>query len=551
MKRAALAALVALAVPANAAAEGFAVGVRQDASFDRTAARVRVATGADVSADRTLRAVYVRAADRAELARIPGISYVERLSARRLAFVPNDPLVTKQWYLSQIHAFDFWQQLPPLSPIKVAVIDSGIAGDHPEFQGKILAAKSFVKTNPRRDSAGHGTFVAGEIAAATNNGIGIAGIGFPVQLLIAKVVRSDGTIPLKAEASAIRWAVKRGARVINLSLAGLRDPLAQRRDTFSPLEAAAIRYAVSKRVVVVAAVGNSDQAPRSPWNFAGYPAALPHVVGVSALEASGAVPEFSNRDAFFNDISAPGSDVFSTLPRAMTASAAGCVDQGYSDCGPFEFRRAEGTSFAAPMVSAAAALVLAVRPGLVPDQVTWILEHAADDINPNTGCRSCPFGHDRLSGAGRVDVVGAEATAVSGGFSRPDSREPNDDAGPELSSTLWNRGFSTVNATVDFWEDPIDVYRIKLRKNQEVTVNLSGPQNADAQLSLWRPGTKTVRDLSPAAKKMRVAQSHRAGSSERISAYRATPGGWYYIEVRVRSKNPAGGPYQLTYSRSS
>ncbi len=549
MKRLALIGIgVALAVPATAAAGSFAVGVRQGASFDRVSARVSALSGAHVSRDRDLRAIYVNAPARAALARIPGVSYVERLSSRSLAFVPNDPLMARQWYLSVIHAFDFWQALPLLPPIKVAVIDSGIDGSHAEFQGKLFAWKSFVKSKATKDTQGHGTFVAGEIAAATNNGIGISGIGFPVQLLVGKVVRSDGTIPLKAEASAIRWAVNQGARVINLSLAGLRDPLAKRRDTYSPLEAAAIRYAVSKHVLVVAAVGNSDQAPRSPWNFAGYPAALPHVVGVSALEPSGAVPEFSNRDAFYNDISAPGVEIFSTLPLALTAPTRGtCVNQGYSDCGPFEFRYAEGTSFAAPMVTAAAALVLSVRPGLVSDQLSWIVEHSADDVNSSTGCRPCPVGHDRLSGWGHVDITAAAAIATAGEYPRADTREPNDDAGT-MSSTIWTRVGGTINATVDFWDDPVDVYRIRLRKDQLLSMTLNGPHSANSNLSLWRPGTQTVEDLSPAAQKMRVAQSLHAGSTERIRGYRAKTGGWYYIEVKISSKDY--GPYTLAYSRS-
>ena len=343
MKRLALAAATAvLAAPAPATAAGFAVGIRPDASLNSVAARLRAETGEHVTLDRDLRVAYVSRSR--GLTRMHGVAYVERLSARRLAFVPNDPLAPRQWYLNQVHAFDFWQQLPPLAAVKVAVIDSGIDGSHPDLQANLFAAKSFVRGRATHDSEGHGTFVAGEIAAATNNGIGIAGLGLPVQLLVAKVVRADGTIPLRAEASAIRWAVKQGARVINLSLAGLRDPLAHRRDTFSPLEAAAVRFAISKRAVVVAAVGNSDQAPRTPWNFAGYPAALPHVLGVSALEPSGDVPEFSNRDATFNDISAPGVNILSTIPTAL--SGPGCADRGYSDCGPFEFRRGEGTSFA-------------------------------------------------------------------------------------------------------------------------------------------------------------------------------------------------------------
>jgi subtilase family protein len=479
---------------------------------------------------------------------LAGISPILRVvsHARKLAFTPNDPLINKQWYLGQIRAFDYWQELPPLAAIKVAVVDSGIDGNHEEFNGQIFASKSFVSSRARLDTQGHGTFVAGEIAAATNNGAGIAGIGFRVQLLIAKVVRSDGTIPLKAEAKAIRWAVDQGARVINLSLAGLRDLGNPRRDTYSPLEAAAVRYAVRKKVLVVAAVGNSDQAPRSPWNYAGYPAALPHVVGVSALDSTGNVPEFSDRDVRYNDISAPGSDIFSTLPLNITQRAGNACDyQGYSDCGPFEFKHAEGTSFSAPMVSAAAALVFGMRPSLVADQVSSILERSALDMNATTGCRACPVGHDRLSGAGRLDVEESVGAVAAGAYIRPDVREPNDDAG-KLSSTIWKSSEGTITATTDYWDDPFDVYRIKLAKGQRIWLVLNG-QNTNANLGLWRPGTTTVVDLSPTAQRKRVAQSARLGSVQKISAYKADTGGWYYVTVEMRSKN--AGPYSLQYRR--
>src|SRR5262249_12959570 len=171
---------------------------------------------------------------------------------------------------------------PVLPPVKVAIVDSGIDMAHPDLASRVLAARSFVGSSVA-DTQGHGTFVAGETAAAVNNSEGIAGIGLTAQLLIAKVVRSDGTISLEGEAKAIRWAADEGDRVINLSLGGLRDPRNPARDTYSPLEAAAVDYATSKGVLVVAAVGNSDQAPYSPWPFASYPAALPHVVGVSSL----------------------------------------------------------------------------------------------------------------------------------------------------------------------------------------------------------------------------------------------------------------------------
>src|SRR5207244_5693389 len=112
------------------------------------------------------------------------------------------------------HAFDFWPAtLPPIpgTGVRVAVIDSGIDGSHPDLVGRVAAAKSFVGGSPLTDEDGHRTFVAGEIAATTNNAAGIAGIAFPAKLVIAKVARGE-EIPLAAETAAIRWAVGQGAR---------------------------------------------------------------------------------------------------------------------------------------------------------------------------------------------------------------------------------------------------------------------------------------------------------------------------------------------------
>src|SRR5262249_12126293 len=157
----------------------------------------------------------------------------------------------------------------------------------------IWQARSWVGGSALTDEQGHGTFVAGEIAAAINNNEGIAGMAFPAQLVIAKIARTDQSIDVRDEAQAIRWAVAGGARVINLPIGGLRNPFNPRPDTYSKVEAAAIEYAVRKGAVLVAAVGNSDEAPQSPWPYASYPAALPHVIGVSALSPTGSVPNFS------------------------------------------------------------------------------------------------------------------------------------------------------------------------------------------------------------------------------------------------------------------
>jgi subtilisin family serine protease len=479
------------------------------------------------------------------LGSIRGVAWIERMRAsRRLAFVPNDPLTVRQWYLNRINAFDAWAQVPLLPTVRVAVLDSGVDADHPELAKQIAEGESFVSSSWDTDTNGHGTFVAGEIAAALNNGQGIAGAGFTADLLVAKVVRSDGTISPDAEASAIRWAVDHEAQVINMSFGGFRDPRDKAADTYSPLEAAAVQYAVSRGVLVVAAVGNADSAPEQPWGYAGYPAALPHVLGVSAVARDGSVPTFSNRDTLYNDIAAPGEEIFSTLPRALTASSRpGCVVQGYSDCGPVEFRRGDGTSFAAPQVAAAAAVLFAVDPTLHADQVASLLTRSAADAEPDTGCKGCSIGRDALSGWGVLDVANAVRTTLGESVPEPDLYESNDQTGS--AAKLWGKKGQSIHATIDYWDDEVDVYKIRLYRGQRVVAGLRGPQGANSNLFLWKPGTKRIEGFA-VDRRLLAAQSKSPGSVERIRL-RLKRGGWYYLVVRVST--PGAGRYALSFRK--
>lgn len=467
------------------------------------------------------------------------------VASGRVDFAPNDPLAPRQWYLVQDRAFDTWTELPALpgNGVRVAVVDSGVDGNHPEFAGKIVAARSFVGGNALSDQHGHGTFVAGEIAAATGNGQGIAGIAFPAQLVVAKVVRADRSIPVDAEVAAIRWAVAQHARVINLSLGGLRDPQNSSRDTFSPAEARAIDYAVAHGTLVVAAVGNSDQAPRTPWPYASYPAALPHVLGVSALARDGSVPSFSDRDAVFDDMAAPGEDIVSTLPLRLS-SRPGCPYPGYSDCSADdEYRHAGGTSFSAPQAAAAAALLFATNPQLAPEQVATLLERSADDLNAATGCRRCRPGRDALSGWGRLDIAGALA-ALQAPLPPVDRFEPNDEAGTR-APRLYGASIR-VRATLDYWDDAMDVYRVRVPAGTTLDAAVQGPARASTSLLLWRPGTQTVAGTKRRVLRMRLATAAAPGPNKRL-AYRAPSTGWYYVEVKLASAG--SGQYSLTLTK--
>jgi subtilisin family serine protease len=447
------------------------------------------------------------------------------------AFTPTNPFYGKQWYLDQDRAFDAWIAPPQLASVKIAIVDSGADCSLPDFQGQIAASKSFVGGNACSDTQGHGTIVAGEIAGDLNSS-GVVGLAYASRLLIAKVVAPDGSIPLAAEADAIRWAVDNGARVINLSFGAVRDPANPSLDTFSRLEAQAVAYAVSKGVTVVAAVGNSDEAYTTPWPYASWPAALPHVIGVAALTRSGNVPLFSDEDPTFVDLAAPGVDIFSTFPKDLTNDQPGCTPQGYTDCASGDYRRPEGTSFAAPQVSAAAAVLLGIDPGLTSSQVATLLERNADDVDAASGCSSCPVGRDKYSGWGSLDVQQAVAALNSGKPLPPADRfEPNDRVSE--AHALFGRK-PAVTATLDYWDDPVDVYRVRLAGGERLNVVLDAHwAGAAVDLTLWHGKT--------------VAQTTHPGKTQRLS-YRALRAGKYYVELRDRA---GAGRYSLQLTKTA
>ena len=160
MKRLALVVLAAAILSPPAAAARYAVGAHSPAGLP---ALQRALPGSESLAP--LPAVVVERARAPRVADLPGAAYVERLGSRRLAYTPNDPLAARQWYLGMTRAFDYWDSAPTLAPVRVAVIDSGVDGTHPELAGRIAASRTFVGGSALVDQFGHGTMVAGEIAA--------------------------------------------------------------------------------------------------------------------------------------------------------------------------------------------------------------------------------------------------------------------------------------------------------------------------------------------------------------------------------------------------
>ncbi len=302
------------------------------------------------------------------LARRSDVEFAEPDFLATVQFIPNDPLFSQQWNLTKVGAPKAWDQSTGTG-INVAVIDTGIDETHPDLMSQILTATT-VLSSPH-DGNGHGTHVAGIIAAQANNGIGVAGLAFGARILSIKALDDNGSGTYSDVASAIVLATDLGAKIINLSLGGPNPS-----QTLSD----AVNYALAHDVLVVAASGNSGA------NSLLYPAAIPGVLAVGSTNSSDTRSTFSNYGSGLG-ITAPGEGIVSTLPCPSSSEDPTC-SSGYGT--------KTGTSMATPMASGLAALVWSVRPGLTAAQVKDILQRTAVDLGS--------LGWDPQYGYGRISV---------------------------------------------------------------------------------------------------------------------------------------------------
>lgn len=297
---------------------------------------------------------------------------------------PNDPIYKNgsQYYLSKTAVDAAWN-ITTGTPLTVAVVDSGVQASHPDLNGKILPGfNALTGDSNTNDDNGHGTFVAGIIAADTNNNTGVAGINWAAKILPVKVADPKGDVEASASATGIRYAADHGARVINVSFGGEMD---------SQTQDEAIQYALSKNVTVVVAAGNTaDGAPE-------YPAAVPGVIAVGASDGSDHVTEFSSYGPFVS-IVAPGVQIISTN-----------INKADGEFGPGLYTVSQGTSFSTPIVSGIASLMLSLNSNLTPPQIKAILQGTADKIDN-------VIGRDDYSGYGRVNALKALQAIQAGDF---------------------------------------------------------------------------------------------------------------------------------------
>lgn len=272
------------------------------------------------------------------------------------------------------------------SRIKVAIIDSGVAIDHDDISPQVVARANFSDKEIRPghpedyDVYGHGTHVAGIVAAIADNSIGVAGVCPDCSIMDVKVLNDAGTGSSSDIAKGIDWAVANGAQVINMSLG--------QRVSSRTLEAA-VNNAWKRGVVIVAAAGNAGTQAKI------YPGAYSNVISVAATDNNDAKAPFSTFGRWV-DVAAPGVNVYSTFPNH------GFVLQNHDPRRSPGYDVASGTSMASPIVAAVAALVWSKDATADNETVRSQVENTADEIH-GTGTY---WTHGRVNACRAVDAEG-------------------------------------------------------------------------------------------------------------------------------------------------
>lgn len=305
-----------------------------------------------------------RALDAVEavLRKNPNIEFVERNFVAGAGLVPNDPSYSNEWHLPQISAPGAWDLTTGASDIVIAVIDSGVDPTHPDLANKLVPGWNFLSNNSdTHDVLGHGTAVAGTVAAQGNDGFGVAGVAWKNRIMPLVVLNSSNAATYADIADAIIYAADHGAKVINISIGG---------STSSATLQNAINYAWNKGLVIAASAMNySSSAPY-------YPAAADNVLAVGATDQYDKLASFSDYGSWI-DVVAPGVSIYTTQNGG-----------GYW--------WVQGTSFASPQVVGLAALLFSRNPNLSNAQVVDLIRSNADDLGT--------AGFDSTFGWGRINA---------------------------------------------------------------------------------------------------------------------------------------------------
>lgn len=389
----------------------------------------------------------------------------------------NDPALnaTYQYYHDDIKSYAAWNYNDTAgSGIKVAVIDSGIQKNHEDLNGRVASAAVTYSTpyNKAEDNNGHGTHVSGIIAATANNNKGGAGIAYKASIVSIKALEQN---PLTGRGSgstadiikAVNAAVKSGARVINMSLGG---------PVYDSLYEATVNAAVNKGIVVVAAAGNEGkQLSKSLSGYYCSPACFDNVITVSAKQkGANSLANFSNFGAGIIDITAPGTDIVSSVPG------------GYASM--------DGTSQATPMVAAAAAYILSVSPDLKNNKT----KSAVDTVKKILQDSAKPMGNSANFGAGLLNVeaavkMAAPAASDKGGSGELTAPTVTTVAGPVVNNaTIQDTDKITLSATVGGATNP----EVKIYYTTDGKAPTEKSTLYTAPFSVQASGNKTIKAVA-------------------------------------------------------
>ena len=346
----------------------------------------------------------------------PLVEFAEPDHLHPPAVSPNDTYYPYAWHHPQIGTPSAWEVTVGSQDVIIAVLDTGVDATHPELSGKVVAGWNVYDDNAdTSDGLGHGTWVAGAVAAASNNAVGVASIAWECPIMPVRISDGNGWASDSAMAAGLVWAADHGARVANISYAGAStyDTVAIAADYFQDSNGGG---------VVVASAGNGGEFSTLPDN--------PFVLTVSATDQQDSIASFSNTGHFV-DLSAPGVGIFTTG-----------LDGSYVGAG--------GTSFSAPIVAGVAALAISANPVLAGQEVQSIVTQTADDLGPS--------GRDPTYGWGRVNAAQAVFLALdsvpNGDVAAPVARI----VAPASGDALTGMVMIVAEATDDVGVTQVDLY---------------------------------------------------------------------------------------------
>lgn len=413
----------------------------------------------------------------------------------------NDPNFPSQWGLATIGAPAAWDVSVGSSAVTVAIVDSGIDATHPDLQAQVLPGYDFVNNDSdASDDNGHGTRMAGIVAAQTFNAIGVAGVCPNCTLLPVKVLGADGTGAYSTIASGITYAADHGARIISLSLAGTAA---------SDLLQSAVDYATARGAVVVAAAGNYGA------NEAVYPAACANAVAVGATDSTDTVAGFSDWGSWLS-LAAPGVNIVTT---------------NWSASGSPAYVASSGTSPATAFVSGGLGLLLSARPDLSSPAAVSILTAAAHDVGS--------AGWDPYTGWGRLDVATAlGAPAAPPTAPVPDTQPPRVSIlSPASGSLVFGTATVDVSASDDVGVTSVDL----LVDNVTIATDTAPPFSFSWDTTAVSAGRHVL-----------SARAVDAAGNARLSSFvvvQVTPGvGLMVKRSRIALPRRVGAPATLTLS---